>query len=111
MTLKKWLVVILLGAGMVWGGFYLYQQHVAKEGAKPRLIRTVKELHSKNVKILGDRKQYVLSDHDTVLVGGRYLFGRDYKEWKAKKDSTSTVEYISFTYYDVETKKVELSMC
>ena len=105
MTLKKWLAIILLGASIVWGGFYLYQQHVAKEETEPRLIRTVTELHPKNIKILGDRKQYVLSDHDTVLVGGRYLFGRDYKEWKAKKDSTSTVEYISFTYYDMETKK------
>ena len=105
MTLKKWLAIILLGAGIVWGGFYLHQQHVAKEKTEPRLIRTVTELHPRNVKILGDRQQYVLSDHDTDLVGGRYLFGRDYKEWKAKKDSTSTVEYISFTYYDVETKK------
>lgn len=105
MSLKKLLAIILLVAGIVWGSFYFYQQHVSKEEAEPRLVRTVTELKPKNVKILGDRQQYILSDHDTVLVGGRYLFGRNYKEWKATKDSTSTVEYISFTYYDVETKK------
>ena len=55
--------------------------------------------------MLGDEKKYILSGADTVLVGGRYLFGRSYKERELKDSKSTNTEFISFSYYDLDTQK------
>ncbi|WP_257001487.1 hypothetical protein [Streptococcus cristatus] len=89
---------------IVLGVVYFHQSSSEKE-SEPKIIKSVNELDINKIKVLGDEKKYILSGADTVLVGGRYLFGRSYKERKLKDSKSSNTEFISFSYYDLDTQK------
>ena len=89
---------------IVLGVVYFHQSSSEKE-SEPKIIKSVNELDINKIKVLGDEKKYILSGADTVLVGGRYLFGRSYKERGVKDSKSTNTEFISFSYYDLETQK------
>ncbi|RSJ79537.1 hypothetical protein D8796_05745 [Streptococcus cristatus] len=89
---------------IVLGVVYFHQSSSEKE-SEPKIIKSVNELDINKIKVLGDEKKYILSGADTVLVGGRYLFGRSYKERKLKDSKSTNIEFISFSYYDLDTQK------
>lgn len=89
---------------IVLGVVYFHQSSSEKE-YEPKIIKSVNELDINKIKVLGDEKKYILSGADTVLVGGRYLFGRSYKERKLKDSKSTNTEFISFSYYDLDTQK------
>lgn len=89
---------------IVLGVVYFHQSSSEKE-SEPKIIKSVNELDINKIKVLGDEKKYILSGADTVLVGGRYLFGRIYKERGVKDSKSTNIEFISFSYYDLDTQK------
>lgn len=89
---------------IVLGVVYFHQSSSEKE-SEPKIIKSVNELDINKIKVLGDEKKYILSGADTVLVGGRYLFGRSYKERGVKDSKSTNTEFISFSYYDLDTQK------
>ena len=104
MRYRYWIGMIVTISFIVLGVVYFHQSSSEKE-SEPKIIKSVNELDIKKIKVLGDEKKYILSGADTVLVGGRYLFGRSYKERKLKDSKSTNTEFISFSYYDLDTQK------
>ena len=96
--------MIVTTSFIVLGVVYFHRSSSDKE-SEPKIIKSVNELDIKKIKVLGDEKKYILSGADTVLVGGRYLFGRSYKERELKDSKSTNTEFISFSYYDLDTQK------
>ena len=104
MRYRYWIGMIVTISFIVLGVVYFHQSSSEKE-YEPKIIKSVNELDINKIKVLGDEKKYILSGADTVLVGGRYLFGRSYKERKLKDSKSTNTEFISFSYYDLDTQK------
>ncbi|WP_125371258.1 hypothetical protein [Streptococcus cristatus] len=104
MRYRYWIGMIVTISFIVLGVVYFHQSSSEKE-SEPKIIKSVNELDINKIKVLGDEKKYILSGADTVLVGGRYLFGRSYKERKLKDSKSTNIEFISFSYYDLDTQK------
>ena len=101
---RYWIGMIVTISFIVLGVVYFHQSSSEKE-SEPKIIKSVNELDINKIKVLGDEKKYILSGADTVLVGGRYLFGRSYKERELKDSKSTNTEFISFSYYDLDTQK------
>lgn len=104
MRYRYWIGMIVTISFIVLGVVYFHRSSSDKE-SEPKIIKSVNELDIKKIKVLGDEKKYILSGADTVLVGGRYLFGRSYKERELKDSKSTNTEFISFSYYDLDTQK------
>lgn len=104
MRYRYWIGMIVTISFIVLGVVYFHQSSSEKE-SEPKIIKSVNELDINKIKVLGDEKKYILSGADTVLVGGRYLFGRSYKERELKDSKSINTEFISFSYYDLDTQK------
>lgn len=104
MRYRYWIGMIVTISFIVLGVVYFHQSSSEKE-SEPKIIKSVNELDINKIKVLGDEKKYILSGADTVLVGGRYIFGRSYKERELKDSKSTNTEFISFSYYDLDTQK------
>lgn len=105
MRYRYWIGMIVTISFIVLGVVYFYHQRSSEKESEPKIIKSVNELDINKIKVLGDEKKYILSGADTVLVGGRYLFGRSYKERGVKDSKSINTEFISFSYYDLDTQK------
>ncbi len=105
MRYRYWIGMIVTISFIVLGVVYFYHQRSSEKESEPKIIKSVNELDIHKIKVLGDEKKYILSGADTVLVGGRYLFGRSYKERGVKDSKSINTEFISFSYYDLDTQK------
>ena len=105
MRYRYWIGMIVTISFIVLGVVYFYHQRSSEKESEPKIIKSVNELDINKIKVLGDEKKYILSGADTVLVGGRYLFGRSYKERGLKDSKSTNTEFISFSYYDLDTQK------
>ncbi|QLB53046.1 hypothetical protein FFV08_10875 [Streptococcus sanguinis] len=105
MRYRYWIGMIVTISFIVLGVVYFYHQRSSEKESEPKIIKSVNELDINKIKVLGDEKKYILSGADTVLVGGRYLFGRSYKEIRLKDSKSTNTEFISFSYYDLDTQK------
>ena len=105
MRYRYWIGLIVTISFIVLGVVHFYHQRSSEKESEPKIIKSVNELAINEIKVLGDEKKYILSGADTVLVGGRYLFGRSYKERELKDSKSTNTEFISFSYYDLDTQK------
>lgn len=105
MRYRYWIGLIVTISFIVLGVVHFYHQRSSEKESEPKIIKSVNELDINEIKVLGDEKKYILSGADTVLVGGRYLFGRSYKERELKDSKSTNTEFISFSYYDLDTQK------
>ena len=105
MRYRYWIGLIVTISFIVLGVVHFYHQRSSEKESEPKIIKSVNELDINKIKVLGDEKKYILSGADTVLVGGRYLFGRSYKERELKDSKSTNTEFISFSYYDLDTQK------
>ena len=107
--LKKFLSLKLVFLAIIVVGLVLYfKPSETKKNSvekRPSSTKVIHEGNLKDVKLFGEKNQFVLSK-DLTLVDGKYLVGFDY----VKTDDRIKWEYVGFRYYDIDNQFKETTV-
>ena len=107
--LKKFLSLKLVFLAIIVVGLVLYfKPSETKKNSvekRPSSTKVIHEGNLKDVKLFGEKNQFVLSK-DLTLVDGKYLVGFDY----VNGDEDIKKKYIGFRYYDIDNQFKETTV-